>query len=68
MNLVIDDAVEVRQATKTEEEKRRPLGMHPVLLQFASEVQWSRTILEKIEHKLTHYLQVKFCSKATMSL
>lgn len=31
MNLVIDDAVEVRQATKTEEEKRRPLGMHPVL-------------------------------------
>ncbi|KAK5798626.1 hypothetical protein VI817_004916 [Penicillium citrinum] len=26
MNLVIDDAVEVRQATKTEEEKRRPLG------------------------------------------
>jgi small nuclear ribonucleoprotein (snRNP)-like protein len=28
MNLVIDDAVEVRQATKTEEEKRRPLGMH----------------------------------------
>ena len=27
MNLVIDDAVEVRQATNTEEEKRRPLGM-----------------------------------------
>lgn len=27
MNLVIDDAVEVRQATKTEQEKRRPLGM-----------------------------------------
>ncbi|KAJ5927895.1 Ribonucleoprotein LSM domain eukaryotic/archaea-type [Penicillium verhagenii] len=26
MNLVIDDAIEVRQATKTEEEKRRPLG------------------------------------------
>ncbi|CAG7950838.1 unnamed protein product [Penicillium salamii] len=26
MNLVIDDAVEVRLATKTEEEKRRPLG------------------------------------------
>lgn len=26
MNLVIDDAVEVRQATKTEVEKRRPLG------------------------------------------
>jgi small nuclear ribonucleoprotein E len=27
MNLVIDDAIEVRLATKTEEEKRRPLGM-----------------------------------------
>ena len=26
MNLVIDDAVEVKQATKTEEEKRRNLG------------------------------------------
>lgn len=26
MNLVIDDAVEVKLATKTEEEKRRPLG------------------------------------------
>ncbi|GKZ20549.1 small nuclear ribonucleoprotein E [Aspergillus vadensis CBS 113365] len=26
MNLVIDDAVEVRMATKSEEEKRRPLG------------------------------------------
>jgi small nuclear ribonucleoprotein (snRNP)-like protein len=26
MNLVIDDAVEVRLATKTDEEKRRPLG------------------------------------------
>lgn len=28
MNLVIDDAVEVRLATKSEEEKRRPLGMY----------------------------------------
>ena len=27
MNLVIDDAVEVKQATKTDEEKRRELGM-----------------------------------------
>ena len=26
MNLVIDDAVEVKQATKTAEEKRRNLG------------------------------------------
>lgn len=26
MNLVIDDAVEVKQATKTEDEKRRELG------------------------------------------
>jgi small nuclear ribonucleoprotein E len=27
MNLVIDDAVEVKLATKSEEEKRRPLGI-----------------------------------------
>ncbi|OJD18796.1 hypothetical protein AJ78_01203 [Emergomyces pasteurianus Ep9510] len=27
MNLVVDDAVEVRLATKTEEEKRRQLGI-----------------------------------------
>lgn len=27
MNLVIDDAVEVKQATKTDEEKRRGLGI-----------------------------------------
>ena len=27
MNLVVDDAVEVKLATKSEEEKRRPLGM-----------------------------------------
>ncbi|KAF2489345.1 LSM-domain-containing protein [Lophium mytilinum] len=26
MNLVIDDAIEVKQATKTEAESRRPLG------------------------------------------
>jgi len=28
MNLVIDDAVEVKQATKTTEESRRQLGMN----------------------------------------
>ena len=27
MNLVIDNAVEVKQATKTDEEKRRDLGI-----------------------------------------
>ena len=27
MNLVIDDAVEVKQATKTDEEKRKELGI-----------------------------------------
>ena len=27
MNLVIDDAVEVKQATKTEDERRRNLGI-----------------------------------------
>lgn len=30
MNLVIDDAVEVKQATKTTEESRRPLGENSV--------------------------------------
>ena len=30
MNLVIDDAVEVKQATKTDEEKRRDLGDLPL--------------------------------------
>lgn len=37
MNLVIDDAVEVKQATKTEGESRRQLGKHcrpPPPLQF----------------------------------
>lgn len=29
MNLVIDDAVEVKQATKTEGESRRQLGREP---------------------------------------
>lgn len=29
MNLVVDDAVEVRLATKSEEEKRRNLGISP---------------------------------------
>lgn len=33
MNLVIDDAVEVRLATKTEEEKRRPLGTNEIEMQ-----------------------------------
>lgn len=28
MNLVVDDAVEVKLATKTEEEKRRQLGVY----------------------------------------
>lgn len=31
MNLVIDDAVEVKQATKTSEESRRELGMSEML-------------------------------------
>lgn len=34
MNLVVDDAVEVRLATKTEEEKRRPLGMELICISF----------------------------------
>ena len=37
MNLVIDDAVEVKVATKTDEESRRKLGGHILfnLLQFS---------------------------------
>lgn len=35
MNLVIDDAVEVRLPTKTEEEKRRPLGMDLSMAMFS---------------------------------
>ena len=34
MNLVIDDAVEVKQATKTDEEKRRELGTYLRLLRL----------------------------------
>jgi small nuclear ribonucleoprotein (snRNP)-like protein len=34
MNLVIDDAVEVKQATKREEEKRRSLGQSQVVIQM----------------------------------
>jgi small nuclear ribonucleoprotein (snRNP)-like protein len=33
MNLVIDDAVEVKQATKTEGESRRELGMQIISIQ-----------------------------------
>lgn len=32
MNLVVDDAVEVRLATKSDEEKRRNLGIHTIQL------------------------------------
>jgi small nuclear ribonucleoprotein E len=41
MNLVIDDAVEVRLATKTEEEKRRPLGMGKYVLFLLSLLRYS---------------------------
>lgn len=34
MNLVIDDAVEVRLPTKTDEGKRRPLGMTLAFLAY----------------------------------
>jgi len=40
MNLVIDDAVEVKQATKTQEESRRSLGkllaLDTILVGFAN--------------------------------
>ena len=34
MNLVIDDAVEVKQATKTEGESRRQLGTSCILVSY----------------------------------
>jgi small nuclear ribonucleoprotein E len=36
MNLVIDDAVEVKQATKADEEKRRELGATNMLRQSSN--------------------------------
>ena len=36
MNLVIDDAVEVKQATKAEEERRRELGATESLQSFTA--------------------------------
>lgn len=57
MNLVVDDAVEVKLATKTDEEKRRPLGMWKLQnLSFAT---------SKADKLLR--IQVKYCSRATMS-
>lgn len=57
MNLVIDDAVEVRLATKTEEEKRRPLGRDFLVLYLA----WKKS---------ANFLaiQARSCSRATMCL
>lgn len=52
MNLVIDDAVEVRLATKTEEEKRRPLG----------------TMKLKVYVNTANAQQAKSFSRETMSL
>ena len=38
MNLVVDDAVEVRLATKTEEEKRRKIGLsYPFLFSYPAQ-------------------------------
>jgi hypothetical protein len=42
MNLVVDDAVEVKLATKSEEEKRRPLGMKSLYLGFMELVMLTR--------------------------
>ena len=50
MNLVIDDAVEVKQATKTNEEKRKELGTR-ALLNTASSQQANTG------------KQARFCSK-----
>lgn len=51
MNLVIDDAVEVSLATKTETEKRRSLGESRGYLDLGSGLTG---------------MEVKYCSKGTM--
>lgn len=43
MNLVIDDAVEVKQATKTDEEKRRDLGRPSIRLETHDHAVLMRT-------------------------
>ncbi|KAK9773564.1 hypothetical protein SCAR479_09708 [Seiridium cardinale] len=55
MNLVIDDAVEVKQITKTNpEEKRRALGMIQILRDTG-------------DRAIANCCKAKFCSKATTS-
>ncbi len=51
MNLVIDDAVEVQQATKNQQEKRRQLGIFVMLRAYNN----------------ANHFQGKYCSKAIMS-
>lgn len=53
MNLVIDDAVEVKLANKTDEEKRRELGRH-------------RLLTQNPHTQLTNF-KVRYCSKEIMS-
>ena len=57
MNLVVDDAVEVRLATKTEEEKRRPLGMDG----SQREIHGVQIITNSMR------IQAKSCSRGTTS-
>lgn len=54
MNLVIDDAVEVRLATKNEEEQRRPLGMY-IDLPCSTDAD------------INYLLQARYSSRATTS-
>ncbi|EEH07437.1 small nuclear ribonucleoprotein E [Histoplasma capsulatum var. duboisii H88] len=58
MNLVVDDAVEVRLATKTEDEKRRQLGMRDYDYPFVE-------ALASLSTQRLPTVQVKFYSKAT---
>lgn len=48
MNLVIDDAVEVKQATKEEGESRRSLGTFKGLKIY-------------VQDRILMYMQVKYC-------
>lgn len=53
MNLVIDEAVEVRLATKDKEETRTTLGMHTCM---------------SLVRTHAHLIKDKYCSKATTFL
>ena len=54
MNLVIDDAVEVKLASKTEEEKRRSLGNAPSLIQRHKVLMVNRPDFAQRRQRFSH--------------